>query len=64
MAANQFKEGDRVEVTRRSHYKGCLGVVDGHGNEGVPVLIETHGRPLHVTEIPADALRLVEPPGK
>ncbi len=63
MAAYEFKDGDRVEVTR-GHYKGCLGVVDGHGNEGVPVLIETHGRPLHVTEIPADALRLVEPPWK
>lgn len=61
MAAKAFKEGDRVEVIR-GRYKGCQGIVDDHGLEGVPVLIESHGRPLHLIEIPADSLRLIETP--
>jgi transcription antitermination factor NusG len=63
MAEREFKEGDRVEVTRGA-YKGCRGVVDDHGIGGVPVLIESHGRPLHLVEIPAHSLRLIEPPEK
>jgi transcription elongation factor len=61
MLPTVFKEGDRVEVIR-GIYTGCLGVVDGNTLRGVPVMIELHGRPLHMTEIPAESLRLLDPP--
>lgn len=60
MLPTVFKEGDRVEVMRGT-YMGCRGVVDGKAVRGVPVIIELHGRPLHMTEIPAESLRLIDP---